>query len=71
MQPYEYKTIKYTPGTKMLMPFFKGDDIDEILNELGKVGWNLISVSQVASGGTTKEILFFLSRPAQTLEEMV
>lgn len=71
MQPHEFKTVKYTPKTKMLMPFFKEDDIDEIINKLGRVGWNLVSTSEVSSSGTTKELLLFFSRPAQRLEEMV
>lgn len=71
MQPYEFKTVKYIPKTKMLMPHFKEDGLDELMNKLGKVGWNLISTSEIASGGTTKELLLFFSRPAETLEEMV
>lgn len=71
MQPYEYKTVKYKPKTKMLVPYFREDELDEIMNSLGKVGWKLVSTNLVPVSGSGKELLLFFSREAQTLEEMV
>lgn len=72
MQPYEFKVVKIKPfknmmGTKLATE----SEIEDATNHLGAIGWNLISTSEIAHGGSTKEIMLFFSRPAQRLEEMV
>ena len=72
MQPFEYKVVKFTP-IKRMIPFriMKDDEIEGLINQLGGVGWQLVSTSDIKVSGTTKEIVLFFSRPAQRLEEMV
>ncbi len=72
MQPYEYKVVKFNP-IKRLIPFkiIKEDEIEDIINQLGKLGWSLVSTSNILQGGSTKETILYFSRPAKRLEEMV
>ncbi|WP_197086253.1 DUF4177 domain-containing protein [Sphingobacterium sp. IITKGP-BTPF85] len=52
MRKFEYKTIKIEPkgfwGTKL-----DEDRIDEILNELGAQGWELVSMQDLEIGGSS------------------
>lgn len=52
MRKFEYKTIKIEPkgfwGTKL-----DENHIDEILNELGAQGWELVSMQDLEIGGSS------------------
>lgn len=51
MKRFEYKTIEVKPtGTWQLK--FDTAEIDKILNELGKQGWELVAVESRDMGGT-------------------
>lgn len=72
MQPYEFKVVKIAP-IKRILPYkvISESEIEETIQHLGRVGWNLISTSNISASGTTKETILYFSRPAQKLEEMV
>lgn len=72
MQPYEFKTVKIKPFKNMMGTKIATEtEIEDTMNHLGAIGWNLISTSEINHSGTTKEIVLFFSRLAQRLEEMV
>lgn len=72
MQPYEFKIVKIKPFKNMMATkLVTESEIEENINYLGSIGWNLVSTSEIAYGGSTREIILFFSRPAQRLEEMV
>ena len=72
MQPYEFKVVKIVPfkGT-LSQRVISESEIEDKINVLGRVGWNLVSTTHASLGGATKEIILFFSREAQKLEEMV
>ncbi len=47
------------------------EEIDKVLNEMGLLGWNLVSTSVTSSNGSAKALLLFFSREKQRLEELV
>jgi hypothetical protein len=52
MKRFEYKTVKIEPkgfwGTKL-----DENEIDKILNELGRQGWELVSMQDLAISGSS------------------
>lgn len=64
MERWEYKTIKM--DAKGLMGGIVDiDKFDRMLNELGALGWNLVSVfdTNMTAGGASREIVAVLKRP--------
>jgi len=52
MKRFEYKTLKIEPkgfwGTTL-----DAEEIDKILNELGRQGWEMITMQDLAVGGSS------------------
>lgn len=52
MKRFEYKTLKIEPkgfwGTKLV-----AEEIDKILNELGRQGWELVCIQDLAVSGSS------------------
>jgi len=52
MRRFEYKTLKIEPkgfwGTKL-----DADEIDKILNDLGRQGWELVCMQDLAVSGSS------------------
>jgi hypothetical protein len=60
MISWEYKTFE---TTKSMWSGKDKDDLDKILNENGRNGWELVSVASISSaGGTTTGLKFFFKR---------
>ena len=58
---WQYKVVPYnvTGG------HVREEDLDEVLNECGKDGWELVSVTQVISEGHTTCLVHHLRKPAE------
>lgn len=59
MVSWEYKVFTVDKG------FWSGkekNDSEQLLNELGRAGWELVSVVTLTDGGTTSNLQFFLKR---------
>ncbi len=65
MQKWEYKTISSSAGNWAgLKGSWKPQKFDELLNELGRDGWELISIYQDrAHRGTTQSLSATFKRP--------
>lgn len=65
MTRWEYKSVSLKcPG------FFKSkldnEDLEQLLNSLGKLGWELVHVVPLLGNGYTQSITAILKRPANT-----
>ncbi|MCA5004423.1 DUF4177 domain-containing protein [Sphingobacterium bovistauri] len=64
MKRFEYKTIKIAPNS-MWTTEIKVEDIEETLNDLGRQGWELVSVQDLSMSGTSFSYMYTFKR--QTL----
>ena len=68
MQKWEYKTLvvalKQSWGFKGLSSQAEPNEITTALNELGEVGWELVSIEDISeSAGVSKQVVLILKRP--------
>lgn len=62
MNTFEYKTLEIKPDGKWFAKFHQ-EKIDQQINELGKVGWELISVvSKNVGYGSTESFIYTFKR---------
>lgn len=64
MKRFEYKTVKITPKS-IWSTEIKSEEIDDVLNDLGREGWELVTVQDLSVSGSSFSYLYTLKR--QTL----
>lgn len=64
MKRFEYKTVKISPKS-IWNSEIKPEEIDDVLNDLGRQGWELVSVQDLTVSGMSISYLYTLKR--QTL----
>lgn len=64
MKRFEYKTLEINPHKqRWVIPEFNVTEIDKILNEMGRQGWELVSVEDRNVGyGTTGSFFYTFKR---------
>lgn len=62
MKTFEYKTVEIKPEGKWFAKF-QQEQIDKQINELGKLGWELVAVvSKNVGYGSTEAFLYTFKR---------
>ena len=63
MQKFEYKTIKMKPKTSGFSQKLEDEKLVEEMNILGQDGWELVTLMDNKTGGTTQAIVLIFKRP--------
>ncbi len=72
MITYEYKVLKVKVKKNVFSSkYYEEDHFEEILNKMGRSGWNLISSLPLTSNGTLLEVAYHFSRPSKNVSELV
>lgn len=64
MKKYEYKTVEFEADDSKLSKSMHIDstEIEQILNNLGEKGWELVNSIDYALNGFTRKVILFFKR---------
>ena len=68
MKKYEYKTLEFEANDSLMSKSMHLDsnEVQEVINNLGEEGWELVNSIDYALNGFTSKIILFFKREKNT-----